>query len=387
MAYFDWNATAPLLPAARTAWLEATGNGWGNPSSLYRTGIRAKGMLDSARADIAAALEVDASCVIFTSGASESNNAFLRIVRERELSDGQVWISSVEHPSVREACRHYWGDGRIVQMPVTRDGVLDVDWLADRLKTARPALVCLMAVNNVTGVIQPVRQVNEICRLLGIPFFCDAVQWFGKCGGPLGAGAGGMSFSLSAHKFGGLKGTGCLVLAEEWLGSRLQFGGGQESGSRAGTEDVAGIAAMAAALVNRLRPVDTPVRAARDTFEGKLTGFWPDVVIHGKQAPRVWNTCCFSLPDYPANRWISRLDRKGFEVSSGAACSSAKDGPSSVLRSMGVDDSVAGRTIRVSGGWETSPDDWDALFDAIGEVYHELGESGPESGPGYVIRI
>ena len=306
---------------------------------------------------------------------------------EKSGHDSEVWISSIEHPSVREACAHYWGPARVIQMPVSRNGALDLDWLADRLKTERPALVCLMAVNNETGVIQPVDTVLDLCQSRGIPLYCDAVQWFGKGAGPLAQHMEGLSFSLSAHKFGGLKGTGCLVLGQQWSGSKFQYGGGQESGARGGTEDVPGIAAMATALSNRLQPLNSSAKAARDAFEEQLAALWPDVVIHGKATARVWNTSYVSLPQFHANRWISRLDRKGFEVSSGAACSSSNGSTSAVLRAMCVADAVAARAVRISAGWETAPGKWAGLLVALEEVRQELGKAGQHSGPGTVIEI
>ncbi len=385
MAYFDWNATAPLLPAAREAWLKASEAGWGNPSASYRSGTIAKGMLDACRERIAGALQVDAERVVFTSGATESNNAFIRIARERSRSGGTVWISSIEHPSVREACVHYWGARMVVEMPVSVHGVLDIDWLADRLKADRPELVCLMAVNNETGVIQPWQNVAEMCHNHGVSLFCDAVQWIGKGEGPVDPDSGGVNFSVSAHKFGGVKGTGCLVLGSEWTGSKLQYGGGQEFGERAGTEDVAGIAAMAAAMESRVGSVPGNPGHARDLFEENLAALWPDTVIHGKRAERIWNTSLVSLPVFAASRWISRLDRKGFQVSSGAACSSGKGDASHVLRSMGVEDALARRALRISAGWESTGEDWEALLLALEEVYHEL--STEQAGSGNIIQI
>lgn len=387
MAYFDWNATTPLLPEAKAAWLQAMDSGWGNPSTAYRAGARAKLILDNARGSMAGLLHVRPEQIIFTSGATESNNAFIRIASTRANPEQQIWISAVEHPAVREAALHWWGKSRVVELPVTGAGLVDLDWISDHIAKADPALICVMAVNNETGIIQPIRELHAICSNAGIQLFSDAVQWFGKVQEPFSPYATLAGFSLSAHKFGGPKGTGCLVLGDDWTGSRLQVGGGQEFGSRAGTEDVAGITAMATALENRMQPVSVEKMCARDLFEKGLNATWPGIVIHGKDSPRIWNTCSVSLPHYNAPRWIARLDKKGFQVSTGAACSAGKKGPSRVMLAMGVADDVALRTLRISSGWETEPDDWKDLLAALVDVHSELSMECTGTGPGNVIQI
>jgi cysteine desulfurase len=141
MAYFDWNATAPLLPQARDAWLEATETAWANPSTAYRAGVSARLALDEARARVGEIMNRPPEQVIFTSGATESNNGLLREAARRARPDGLVWISAVEHPSVTATAETYWGRDRVVRIPVSRAGVVDLDWIRDHLKTDRPELV------------------------------------------------------------------------------------------------------------------------------------------------------------------------------------------------------------------------------------------------------
>jgi cysteine desulfurase len=186
-------------------------------------------------------------------------------------------------------------------------------------------------------------------------------------------GCAGITFS--GHKFGGPKGTGCLILGPEWRGLKVQAGGAQELDSRAGTENVAGVAAMVAALEHR---VSHP--ASNDALHGEIK-------IHGKEAERVWNTCSLSLPDHRSSRWIAHLDKLGFQVSSGSACSTGKEGPSAVLAAMGVDPEMGHRTLRISSGWETTPEDWDHLYEAICATREKLDQSGGSAGPGKVIEI
>ena len=389
MTYLDWNATAPLLDEARTAWLEASETAWANPSVAYRVGVQARLQLDEAREWLASRFGVPEEQVIFTSGATEASNGFIREAARRNRSRGEIWVSAVEHPAVKATALEYWGAERVRFIPVHVTGEIDIDWLASRLGKDRPALVCVMAVNNETGVIQPWQAVLDLCRAHGVPFFCDAVQWMGKLdpeGQPWGRCDG---IALSGHKFGGPKGVGCLVLGPGWTGLKVQTGGSQEFASRSGTENVAGILSMVAALRFRCsHPVDPGLKIARDQFEKQLTALWGDAVtIHGATANRVWNTCSVALPVFASKRWIARLDRRGFQVSAGSACSSGKAGPSPVLSAMGVPAEVAGRTLRISCGWETSSAAWAELLEALEAVYKELDEPGPPEGPGRVIEI
>ncbi len=387
MIYFDWNATTPMRPAAKAAWEEVTDTAWGNPSAVYRHGSRAKVILDDSRAKIAGIAGVGEAQLVFTSGATEACNGFIREAARRAEPGQEIWISAVEHPAVREAALHHWGEKRVRQIPVHDNGRVDLDWMSEQISRDSTAVVCVMAANNETGVLQPLPEVLEICQSAGVELFCDAVQWIGKQQGtpvPWSACAG---VALGAHKFGGPKGTGCLVLGSEWTGLRLQCGGGQEMGSRAGTEDVAGIAAMAAALEAAAKELkEDPSAGPRDAFEERVLDQWPEARIHGRGAPRLWNTCLVSMPKYLSSRWIARLDKLGYQLSTGAACSAGKKGPSMVMQAMGVPDDPARRTLRISSGWLTQAADWENLHRAMGKVYDDLSEES-SSGPGVVIEI
>ncbi len=389
MTYFDWNATAPVLAEARDAWMHASEQFWGNPSTAYRLGAQAKLELEKARKSVAGDLGVDPDHVIFTSGATESNNGFLRAAKNRAPSDGLIWVSAVEHSAVRKAALEIWGEDRTKVIPVDRGGIVDLDWIGEKLQENRPSLVSVMAVNNETGTIQPWQEVLKLCEAAGVPFYCDAVQWIGKFptgDAPFNRCAG---VAASGHKFGAPKGTGLLILGKDWRGAKLQIGGSQEQESRAGTENVPGSVALAIALGKRMtHPLREDQLGARDRFEDKLASQWPgQVQIHGHGYPRTWNTCSVSLPQFKAARWIARLDKHGFQVSAGSACSAGKTRISPVLAAMGVGEAVASRTIRVSSGWETSAKDWDDLFEAIVSVYAELESEEPAGGPGQVIEL
>jgi cysteine desulfurase len=386
MPYFDWNATAPLHPDARAAWLEASDAAWANPSAAYREGRQARLALDGAREELAGLLGVEPGQVIFTSGATEANNAFIRGLAKASPGK-EIWVSSIEHPSVREAAMLYGATGRVRQIPVSAAGIIDLDWIREQLGGTAPCMVSVMAANNETGVIQPWEALRDLCAEAGVPCHCDAVQWVGKLPSPVGTGYAGVTFS--GHKFGGPKGIGCLILGTEWSGLKLQVGGAQEMNSRAGTENIPSILAMVAALKARVTTDFSAARfSARDRFEAALRQQWEgEIIIHGAGADRLWNACFVSLPEFRAERWIARLDGLGFQISAGSACATGKTGTSPVLAAMGIEEATARRTVRISSGWETSSADWEALLAALTEA-RELLSSDPESsGPGNVIEI
>ena len=365
MLYFDHNATSPLLPAAREAWLEAAERFIGNPSSPHRLGARAEAALAQAREKLAGWLECAAEEIVWTSGATEANNAVLH--HAAQSGEGEVWISSVEHPCVRAAAQRYFPK-RTRHIPVTPDGVADAAWLAEALRHSVPALVGVMAANNETGVLQPWREIAARCREHAVPFFCDAAQWIGRVPA---AGLGACDFvSGCAHKFGGPQGVGFLKVP---AGFRpLLVGGPQEEGRRAGTENVAGILAMIAALETR-ESLSAPL-ALRADFETALHRVLPEARILGENAERLWNTVSVIMPEVAdcRQRWVVKLDKLGFAVSTGSACASGKEQPSHVLSAMGLAPEAAGRVLRFSSGWETRADDWDALLGGLQRAFTEI---------------
>jgi cysteine desulfurase len=233
--------------------------------------------------------------------------------------------------------------------------------------------VVVMAANNETGVLQPWGRIDELCRQAGVAYLCDASQWLGKL--PAG-GVGGAGFVIaSAHKFGGPKGVGLLKLAPQAEGLRGQLGGGQERGLRAGTEDFPSIAAMGAALAEAEQKkvfLETDRLRWRDDFERELVVALPGTRVVAAAADRLWNTVALILPFADNTRWVTRLDKRGFTVSTGAACATGKSAPSAGLAALGFDLDSARRAVRVSSGWDTTRDDWRALLAAFVGVAGEL---------------
>lgn len=371
MLYFDHNATSPLSPAAREAWLEATERFIGNPSSPHRLGARADAALTQAREKLAGWLGCAAEDIVWTSGATESNNA---VLHHAALADGgEAWISAVEHPCVLASAERYFSK-RARHIPVTPNGIVDVAWLAEALRKSRPALVCVMAANNETGVLQPWREMLAMCREQDVPFLCDAAQWIGKLPA---AGLGACDFvSGCAHKFGGPQGVGFLKVPAEFR--PLIVGGRQEEWRRAGTENVAGVLAMIAALEDRERQIGSGEvasrLASRDDFVAALRRALPDVKIVGEAANRLWNTVSVVMPEVAdcRQRWVVKLDKLGFAVSTGSACASGKEKPSHVLSAMDIPPDAAGRALRFSSGWETRAADWSELLAGLQRAFTEL---------------
>jgi cysteine desulfurase len=358
-AYLDWNATAPLRPAAAAAVAE-TLTRYGNPSSVHRFGREARRAVEVARAQVAALVGALPAAVVFTSGGTEANRLALR-----GLAGRRVLVSAIEHDSVRQAV------AAATVVPATPEGVVDLEAL-DRLLAAdsRPALVSLMFANNETGVLQPVAEAARLAHARGALLHCDAVQAAGKV--PFEGRALGIDLlTLSAHKLGGLPGVGALVAAQDLVLAPLQTGGGQERGRRAGTENVPGIVGFGAACAAAAAEFDAYAALAnlRDSAERRLTAISPEARVYGAGAARLPNTLCLSMPGVPAATQVMALDLAGVMVSAGSACSSGKVRRSHVLDAMGVPAAEAETAIRISLGWSTSPGDIDQLVTAWGALY------------------
>jgi cysteine desulfurase len=372
MIYFDWNATAPMLPCARQAWLEAVDGQIGNPSSPHRIGSRAETAMNHARESIAGHLGCAPMDIVWTSGATESNNMVLHHFRQTLDSTAEVWVSALEHPCVLETTAWYFPK-RHQLIPADKSGIVDLNWLEGRLAKTRPGVVAIMAANNETGVLEPWREARELCRRHGVPFFCDAAQWIGKLPA---AGLGECDYvSGCAHKFGGPKGAGFLKCSGRIL--PLILGGRQEEARRAGTENVAGVISMGVALDFRegqiARKEHEKLASEKDGFERELLKALPGASILGSQKQRLWNTVSALMPEADCQqRWVVKLDKLGFAVSTGSACSSGQEKPSHVLLAMGFGSAETSRVLRFSGGWETTAAEWSQLLGALGKVYREI---------------
>jgi cysteine desulfurase len=369
--YLDWNATTPLRAEARSAMLAAS-ELIGNPSSVHAEGREARRLVEDARALLATSVGALPRNVVFTSAGTEAN-ALALSPGLRSRSGGPVerlLVSAIEHASVLAGGR--FPADKIGQIRVTRSGVIDLDHLKALLGDGPPALVSIMAANNETGALQPVAEAAGIVHGAGGLLHVDAIQALGKI--PFDIKANGADLAtFSAHKIGGPKGVGALVVAEGVAGLEpLLRGGGQELNRRAGTENVAGIAGFGAAVRVALEalPEDAERMASlRDRLENGIRSM--GATVFSSDVRRLPNTVLFTAPGLKAETAVIGFDLEGVAVSSGSACSSGKVQPSHVLSAMGYDPTVAQGAVRLSLGWSTEPDDINRAL----EAWRKLGNT------------
>jgi cysteine desulfurase len=367
-SYLDWNATAPLRPQAKQALAEALAVD-GNPSSIHAEGRAARRLVERAREQVAALVGARPADVFFTSSGTEANMQALtpaiETAAERRPRQ-KLLMSAIEHASVRAGGR--FPRAMIEDIPVDADGRVELAALQGAVgRTPRP-LVSLMLANNETGVVQPVAKAAEVVHAAGGLIHVDAVQAVGRVACDIAA-LGADLLTLSAHKIGGPKGVGALVRRHEDLHfpEPLIRGGGQERGMRAGTENVAGIAAFGAAATAVQRQGDAEaarMRALRGSLETGLKAVSPQAVIFGAAAERLPNTTLFSVEGMKAETAIIAFDLEGVAVSSGSACSSGTVQPSHVLAAMGVSPALQRGAVRISLGWTTTEADIERFLGA-----------------------
>ncbi len=357
--YLDYNATAPLLPAARKAMMAALEYA-GNPSSVHAEGRRARGIVETAREQVAALIKAKPSEIVFTSGATEAN-AWV-------MAQGfdSIFAAGIEHDSILAPARA--SGARVIDVPVGGDGVARIEAVARDFLTRGDlgrAAVTLQMANNETGVIQPVAEMADFAHEHGLFMHTDAVQ----AGARLDIDFSTLpvtTLALSAHKMGGPKGIGALVIRDRVDLHPFIHGGGQERRRRAGTENVAAIAGFGAAAVAARAALGDVVRVARlrDRLEDAISAVVPETLVIGADTPRLANTSCLALPGKAAESLVIKLDLAGIAVSAGSACSSGKVGASHVLAAMGFGPDIAGSAVRVSIGPETTEHDLAAFVAA-----------------------
>jgi cysteine desulfurase len=370
--YLDWNATTPLRREAR----EAMAAAWdlrGNPSSVHAEGRQARRLVEDARASISGAIGARPRNLVFTSGGTEANALALTpgVRRASGPPVQRLAVSAIEHASVLAGGR--FPADATATIGVTRSGVVDLNRLHRTLQGGPPTLVSVMLANNETGALQPVEEVAEIVHAAGGVLHVDAIQAFGKIPFDISMIKADL-VTLSAHKIGGTKGVGALVLADGVAGFEpLLRGGGQELGRRAGTENVAGIAgfgAAAKAAIASLKSDAIRVEGLRNRLESGLREM-PGVIIFSEDLPRLPNTTLFSVPGLKAETAVIGFDLAGIAVSSGSACSSGKVQPSHVLQAMGFGPELAQGAVRLSLGWSTQPEDINRCL----EAWRKLGNT------------
>lgn len=375
-AYFDHNATTPLRPEVAAAIVDFVQDprSFGNPSSAYDVGSMAFDVIDQARRKIAAGLGVASQEIFFVGSGTEANNLAIKgIVDLHPKGEGHIVTTGVEHPSVLQVGWYLESQGHdVTYLPVNSDGTLSAE---DVRAALRPdtILVTIMAANNEIGTIYPVAEIGEVCRERNIPFVVDAIQAFGKI--PLRPKKMGISaLTMSGHKIYAPKGVGALFVDESLELCPQTHGGGQESGLRAGTENVMGIHAMGIAADLAVREMEEQSRhllGLRKYFLGKLDVVVPDAVVNGTLENRLPNNLSIGFPDVDSGSILLSLNQIGIFVSAGSACSAGNDKHSHVLDAIGVDVSKYG-TVRFSFGKSTSTDDIEYLFEHLPAVLKGL---------------
>jgi len=378
-SYLDYNATAPLRAEVREAVVAALSLE-GNPSSVHQEGRAARAAIEDARAKVAALVGARPEEVIFTSGGTEANAQALTAPAGED--SWHCYLSAIEHPSVLSGGRFHPETTTII--PVTPDGIVDLGVLAANLEKHKPGgwrpLVSLMAANNETGAIQPVAEAAAIVHQAGGVLHSDTVQAAGRI--PLDIEALGADMvTLSAHKIGGPKGIGALVLTEGVGVEALIRGGGQERRRRAGTENVTGIVGFGVAAelaAVELAHMDR-VAKLRDALEEGVRRIAPDAVVLSASVPRLPNTVCLAVPGLKAETLVIGLDLAGIAVSAGSACSSGKVEASHVLAAMGVAPQIAHGAIRVSLGFGSENTDIQRYLGAFGDLVKRLKRDAKEA--------
>lgn len=378
--YLDHNATTPLRPAVRDALIRAF-DAWGNPSSVHAEGRAARAAIETARGRIAAAVHGLAKDVILTSGATEALNTLLRPGPALTIGGApaaRLLLLSTEHSAVRAGGG--FAPDAIGTIPVSGDGLIDLDALDALLAAAAgAALVAVQVANGETGVIQPIAAIAARVHAAGGALVVDAVAAFGKIALDINA-LGADALVISAHKCGGPKGVGAVILA----GDRLQIaepylkGGGQELSRRSGTENVAGVVGMGVAVAAAADALDTETVRLGDLCARLIAGLRahrPDLVLLGAGAPRLPNTLCVGVPRLKAETAVIAFDLAGVAISSGSACASGKVQRSHVLDAMGLGAEVPGGALRFSLGWSTTERDIDRAIAAFARIAGRRNET------------
>ncbi|MBN9139064.1 cysteine desulfurase family protein [Phyllobacterium sp.] len=382
-AYLDYNASAPLLAAARDAVVDALAQ-TGNPSSVHQEGRAAKAILERARRDVAALVNAKPDHVFFTSGATEAASTLLTphyMMGRAPVRLSRLYVSASEHPCVLAGGQ--FAADQIDTVPVDRNGLLDLERLRALLaahdKGEGLPLVAVQAANNETGVLQPIDEIGRLVKAFGGFFVVDAVQAAGRI--PLDIAISCADYLiLSSHKIGGPKGVGAIIAVSDLVMPKaLVRGGGQEKGHRAGTEALPVIAGFgAAARVAREQLVAGGWGLAnRQRIEDGIRAIAPDAVIYGDAIERLANTTFFSLTDMKAETVQIAFDLAGIALSAGSACSSGKVGPSHVLAAMGFGDGTGG--LRVSTTPETTQDEIALFLEALTKIVARRDRTKPVS--------
>ena len=380
MIYADNAATTKMSDAAVNTMTKVIRETWGNPSSLYQTGQRAKEVLEAARSEVAAAIGAEAREIVFTSGGSEADNQAIRSAAELGKKKGMTHIIStaIEHHAVLHTLKRLEAEGfTVTLLPVHENGIVEASEVEAAI-TDETCLVTIMFANNEIGSIQPIREIGALCRAKGVLFHTDAVQAVGHV--PVDVVLDNIDFlSASAHKFHGPKGVGFLYARKGIKLTNLIEGGAQERGRRAGTENVPGIAAMATALTEAVSHVaenTTRLTAVRDRLIAGLSEI-PHAALNGDANRRLPSNVNFCFEGIEGESLLLLLDDRGIAASSGSACTSGSLDPSHVLLAIGRVHDVAHGSLRLSIGEDITDEEAEYIIKNVKEVVEYLRGFSP----------
>ena len=365
MIYFDHSATTPVHPDVLDLMNSIQKGVYGNPSSIHKLGRKAKSVVENARKQVAKSIGAAPNQIIFTSGGTEANN---QVFWSRINQDKKHVISdTIEHPAVLKALSQiaiFGIDHDLVT--VNEKGCVSITDLESAI-TENTGLISIMLANNEVGTMQPLKEITELAHEKNILVHTDAVQCLGKM--PIDVNNLGVDFlSLSAHKFYGPKGIGILYFKNKESLSALMIGGGQESGLRAGTENIGSIAGMGLAAelaTDELGNHITELKSFESSFKSELLSFSPNAIFNGDPENKLPGLVSVSFPGYRSDILLAKLDRAGMAVSSGSACGAGEVKPSRVLSAMGVDDKTNISTLRFSFGASNTSEQVDLLLSEL----------------------
>ena len=378
--YADNAATTRMSPAAIDTMVDCMRSVYGNPSSLYTLGQKAKERLEETREEIAKIINAEPREIIFTSGGSEADNQAIISAANIGRKKGKTHIISTafEHHAVLHTLRKLEKQGfEVTLLPVHENGVVDVGELEAAIKD-ETILITVMTVNNEIGTIQPIAEIGAVCRAKGVIFHTDAVQAVGHL--PIDVKAQQIDMlSASAHKFHGPKGVGFLYVKKGIVLSNLIEGGAQERGKRAGTENVAGVAAMATALKESVANMDSDRERLTKVRDYLIKGLReiPHSALNGDEKQRIYSNVNFCFEGIEGESLLILLDRKGISASSGSACTSGSLDPSHVLLAIGRIHDVAHGSLRLSLEENATIEEADYIIEAVKEVVAHLRSFSP----------
>jgi cysteine desulfurase len=375
MIYLDYNATTPVLPEVSEAMMPYLTSEWGNPSSTYKFGSKLKTVIETARAQVAELIGAHTMEVIFTSCATESNNAAIHAALKANPRKKHIITSAVEHSSVLNYCTALEKEGyRVTYLPVDREGLLKLVDLENAI-TEETAVVSLMWANNETGALFPVKEIAEICRSRGVLFHCDAVQAAGKI--QIDVQNVQVDYlSLTGHKLGAPKGVGALYVLKKIPFSPLLYGGHQERNRRGGTESVPLIVGMgkAAQLARKHLPeYEKKVRPLRDALEEGILLSIPNSELNGHKVHRLANTTNITFHGIESEALLILLDKEGICASTGSACLADSDEPSHVIRAMKPESGTSRQAVRFSLGIASTDSEIGKTLGVLHQATQTLG--------------